>query len=67
MCYSMSKKPAKRGRPVGGKMERQLNVRVDDETHAGVEAYRKRHDLREASDAVRQIIRRVLRDEGILK
>jgi hypothetical protein len=66
------KKPAKRGRgrpPKPDAMKQQINVRVDDELRAGIDAYRKKyhgqHNLPEMADAVRHMLRRILREEGL--
>jgi hypothetical protein len=51
-------------------MATQLNVRVDDKIRQGIEAYRVRYkddyELRELSDAVRHILKKALRAEGLL-
>lgn len=67
-----SKQPKKpRGRPAGGKtFGTQLSVRIDDDVRAGIEKYREKFkhqaELREISDAVRHMLKRVLREEGLL-
>lgn len=48
-------------------MKSQLNVRIDADVRAGIEAYKEKHDLQELSDAARHIIKRVLKEEGLLK
>ena len=51
-------------------MSMQLNVRVERRIRAGIEAYRARYEyeyeLRELSDAVRHILKKALRAEGLL-
>lgn len=51
-------------------MTTQLNVRVDAEIREGIERYRAKYqdeyELRELSDAVRHMLKRVLREEGLL-
>ncbi len=53
-----------------GRLERQLNVRVDAAFYAALEQYRSSHavevNLPAVSDAARFIIGRVLRSEGLL-
>ncbi len=50
-------------------MTTQLNVRVDAEIREGIERYRAKYqdqfELRELSDAVRHMLKKVLRDEGL--
>ncbi len=52
-------------------MKSQLNVRVDDEMREAIDAYREKYgveyNLREVSDAVRHMLGRTLRSEGMLK
>lgn len=67
-------KPAKRmGRPPKPADERlgaQINVRVDATMRQAIDGYRQRyaadHNLREMADAVRHMLGRVLREEGLL-
>jgi len=51
-------------------MSTQLNVRVDARIRSGIEAYRAKYkddyELREVSDAVRHILKKALRAEGLL-
>lgn len=61
-----------RGRPkLARPMATQLNVRVDQEIRDGIEAYRTKYgsqfELRELSDAIRHMLKRVLREEGMFK
>jgi hypothetical protein len=61
------KKAAKRGRPrLENGLKIQLNVRIDESTRKAIEAYRQKFALGEVSDAARHILKRVLRDEGLL-
>jgi hypothetical protein len=64
----MSEKRTKRGRPPSPSPKAiQLNVRVDAPIRSGVEAYRKKHGFDDLSDAARDILKTVLRKEGLLK
>ena len=61
--------PQKRGRgrpPSGNPKVTQLNVRIDAEIRAAIEAYRAKHDFEDLSDAARAILRSTLRREGLL-
>lgn len=73
MATTRKTKPVKRGRgrpPKPDAMKSQINVRVDDEMRAGIDAYRTRykgeHGLTEMADAVRHMLHRVLREEGLV-
>lgn len=67
----MSKKkveatPRGRGRPVSENAKRiTLNVRLDAETSAGLEAYRAKYDLEDDSAAARHALRAAFRGAGI--
>lgn len=69
----MGHKEAKRGRgrpKLRRPMAAQLNVRVDAHIREAIERYRAKyqddHELRELSDAVRHMLKKVLRAEGLL-
>jgi hypothetical protein len=68
------KKTAKkaRGRPkVANPKSLQINVRIDPSLREAIEKYRTKYQdtagLNELSDAVRHILKRVLKDEDLLK
>jgi hypothetical protein len=48
-----------------------LRVRITPEVRGGIEAYQKKYggeaELHELSDAVRHMLKRVLREDGLLK
>jgi hypothetical protein len=66
----MSGKKRKPGRPkklAGEKVDRSVYLRADEETTQAVEAYRAREDLTTMSEAVRRLVRKALKAEGLLK
>ena len=65
-----SRGPGRPLKPADERLEAQLNVRVDAVMRQAVEEYRKRYgaeyNLREMADAVRHMLGRVLKDEGLM-
>jgi hypothetical protein len=65
-------KAKKMGRPkAANPLSVPLHVRISEDVRAGIEAYQKKYgdvaELHELSDAVRHMLKRVLREEGLLK
>ena len=63
---------SKRGRPpTTNPMNVKVNFRITPDLRSGIEAYqekyRDQHELPEMSDAIRHMLKRVLREEGLLK
>ena len=65
----MAEKKAKRGRPKkapGERVDQSVYLRADEETTRAVEAYRVKEDLTTMSEAVRRLVRKALKAEGLL-
>ena len=62
--------PGRPPKPADERLGAQLNVRVDGVMRQAVEEYRKKYgteyNLREMADAVRHMLGRVLKDEGLI-